>query len=123
MERFACFTLHLLKNRLRSLAWSERGYPGRFAALLHSPAVASTVLQQMKADWEFWQHVNTIKGTNWAKLRERSPLNQMAVLKVARWFGSLFVVFDLGQLAKPCSQYVFYLRSGRDRAANNRSLL
>ena len=92
MERFACFTLHLLKNRLRSLAWSERGYPGRFAALLHSPAVASTVLQQMKADWEFWQHVNTIKGTNWAKLRERSPLNQMAVLKVARWFGSFFCV-------------------------------
>lgn len=82
MEKFADFTLQLLKNRLRSLAWSERGYPGRFAALLHSPLAADTLLAQMRLDWDLWHHIGSFKTAFWDRLRERSPFAQVAVQKV-----------------------------------------
>jgi hypothetical protein len=93
-SRLATFLLELIKNRLRSTSWSELGYPGRFAACLHSDAQAAKVLEAMKEDWANWQHVQGLTRGPWKQNKKRSPFHlvvvQKAMLLNTRSFQNVF---------------------------------
>lgn len=73
--------LQLLKARLRSLSWSERGYPGVFAKALAGKEQFVSLLTTMKSDWELWQRVQQMPGPILRKFVQRSSLQHMAVQK------------------------------------------
>ena len=81
VSRLATFLLQLIKNRLRSTSWSELGYPGRFAACLHSDTQAAKVLEAMKEDWANWLHVQGLTRGPWKQNKKRSPFHLVVVQK------------------------------------------
>lgn len=74
--------LQLLKARLRSLSWSERGYPGVFAKALVGGDACASLLQVMRADWELWQRLQQMPGPILRKFVQRSSMQHMVVQKV-----------------------------------------
>lgn len=80
-ERLAGFCIHMIKNRLRSLSWSERGYLGVFAALLGPSDKVAQVMGLMRSDWELWKAVVELPGAAWRRVRSRSSFQMVAVQK------------------------------------------
>lgn len=83
--------VQLLKARLRSLSWSDRGYPGRFVALLAGLEEQRWGLASMAKYWALFHRVKQIPGAEWKRVRNRSCSRQKVVQKVPPWVGSLAV--------------------------------
>ena len=81
MGRLMVFALMLLKARLRSNAWSERGFPGRFAAILGSEADAKKVLQDLRHAQDVFTAASEQPTGLWKSVCKRSPFKQMVVRK------------------------------------------
>lgn len=93
-ERLAGFCIHMIKNRLRSLSWSERGYLGVFAALLGPSDKVAQVMGLMRSDWELWKAVVELPDAAWRRVRSRSSFQMVAVQKAGG--------FSLGPLGLQC---------------------
>ena len=82
VNHLGTFMRELLKVRMRSISYSERGYPGLFAKCLLGEFEARETLNQMRKDWASWQHFKILNNKPWPAVRARSHFAQMAVLKV-----------------------------------------
>lgn len=80
--RLMTLGLELLKVRLRSLSWSENGYPGSFAKLLLGEEAALEHLRRMSEDWAIWKHLTSTERKDLTHLVARSCFQHTAVLKV-----------------------------------------
>lgn len=84
-RRLLSLCVNLLKSRLRSLSWSEHGYPGSFARLLLGEDLATqTTLKQMEKDWTIFQHMEAADKKEARHILARSPFQQTVVKKVAQ---------------------------------------
>ena len=79
--RVMSFIANLLKFRSRAVSWSERGYPGIFAAYLGTDMEQAKLLKTMQDDWALWEQVK-MKSKQWVKLKARSPFVLIAVRKI-----------------------------------------
>ena len=79
--RLMIFGLMLLKTRLRSNAWSERGFPGRFAAILGGEPGAKKVLQDLRHAYEVFAAASSQPLAIWKGACKRSPFMQLVVKK------------------------------------------
>lgn len=80
--------LRLLKARLRSLSWSQRGYLGAFAKAWAGKAEFESLLAVMKSDWELWLHVRQMPGPILRMFVGRSSMQHMVAQKahgLAMW--------------------------------------
>ena len=75
----AAFALALIGRRIKSSAWHERGYPGKFPLLAEEGPDACAVLQEMKLTWEAFAKAKTLHPPFWNKLNKMCILETFAV--------------------------------------------
>ena len=81
IRQLVMFVEQLLKARLRSLSWSERGYPGCFIKLLASNAEQKELLTKMRQDWAMYNKLLSMRSKAAKALQRRSCMDLMVVQK------------------------------------------
>lgn len=104
--------LQLLKARLRSLSWFERGYPGVFAKALAGRWAFESLLVGKKSDWELWQQVQQMPGAILWKFVGRSSMQHMVVQNVLGLAGRSHAFHDVLVGARGDGQLRLVLMSG-----------
>lgn len=79
LNRLMVLALMLLKARLRSNAWYEKGFPGRFAALYGEPGEAAKLLADMKHAREVDAAMLSQTSSMWQGVCRRSPFRILVV--------------------------------------------
>jgi len=81
LSRLMALALMLLKARLRSNAWSEKGFPGRFPALYGDPGDAAKLMADMKHAKEVEVAMLSQTSALWRGVCKRSPFRTLVVQK------------------------------------------
>ena len=74
------FLGHLLKHRMRSCSWSQRGLPGRLD-LLRDAKEGQALCDELKEQSDLWEKAKKQPGAWWAKLSSQSCFNLLVVEK------------------------------------------
>ncbi len=108
LNRLTVLALMLLKARLRSNAWYEKGFPGRFAALYGDPGEAAKLLADMKHAREVDAAMLSQTSSMWQGVCRRSQFRTLVIQKATHAVSIAQLMMQFLRLAhvRACSSYV-----------------